>query len=326
MMLGAARIASWLRERKPDVLFAHLNGPSRAAILARELARVPTRIVVVEHTHYSTFGWKHGWLRAGLTSLLYRRADRVAGVSPAVIEDLVTCMPGIRGRTALLPAAGPDPGELAVSCREPPEHPWYHERTNVRLICSVGNLVPRKGQDTLIEALPAVRDALGDVRLILVGRFDDREFQAHLERRAAELRVREHVDFVGYRADARPYIAHAHVFAHASWTEGFSIVLAEALACGTPVVATRCPGGPSYVLDEGRCGMLVPVRDPAAMARGISSVLADQELRSTLIANGRERAARFSPSAVAEEYFALAEECMTEPPAARPPLAASMSG
>jgi len=215
---------------------------------------------------------------------------------------------------------------MAVLCREPPAHPWYHERSGPRLICSVGNLVPRKGQETLVEALPLVRGALGDVRLVLVGRFDDRDYLARMEQRAAELGVREHIGFVGYCADAKPYIAHAHVFAHASWTEGFSIVLAEALACGTPVVATDCPGGPSYVLDDGRCGVLVPVRDPVAMARGISDVLTDHGRRRALVSHGRERAMRFRPRAVAEDYRTLAEECLAESSAARHPVAVARSG
>ncbi|HEX7941040.1 MAG TPA: glycosyltransferase, partial [Gemmatimonadaceae bacterium] len=268
MSFGIARVAAELRARRPDVLFAHLNGPGRAAILARAMSRTSTRIVVVEHTHYSTFGWDHQWLRDRLTAILYPRADRVAGVSPAVVQDLAAYFPSIRCATAVLPAVGPDPDTVATFAGDPPDHPWFRGTNRPTVICSVANVVPRKGQDTIVEALPAVRAAIGDVRLVLVGRFDDRDFLVRLRQLASELGVLEYVSFTGYCANSLPYIAHSQMLVHASWTEGCGTALLEAMACGVPVVATDSAGGTSYVLDGGRGGRLVPMRDAAAMARG----------------------------------------------------------
>ena len=310
LAFGITRLAAMLRARQPDVLFAHLNGPGRAAILARAMSRVPTCIVVVEHTHYSTFGWDHHWWRDRLTSLLYPMADRVAGVSPAVVQDLAATFPNIRCGTAVLPAVGPDPDSPAALSREPPDHPWFRGPDRPMIITSVGNVVPRKGQDTLVEALPLVRAALGDVRLVIVGRFDDPDFLARLQRLAAELGVTDAISLEGYRADPLPYIAHADVFAHASWTEGCPTVLTEAMACGVPVVATNCPGGASYVLDDGRAGLLVPIRNAPEMARAIVTVLKSPDVRDVLITEGRRRARQFSPRAVAEVYHAVAQDCV----------------
>jgi glycosyltransferase involved in cell wall biosynthesis len=177
------------------------------------------------------------------------------------------------------------------------------------VITSVANIVPRKGQDTLVEALPLVRAALGDVRLVLVGRFDDPQFLARLQRLAATLGVADAIALEGYRADPIPYIAHSHVFAHASWTEGCPTVLTEAMACRIPVVAADCPGGVSYVLDDGNAGLLVPMRDAPAMARAIIQVLRDADFRNAVVARGRQRARQFSPRAVAEAYHAVAQDC-----------------
>ncbi len=302
------QLAAWLRSSRPDVLFAHLNGPGRAAILARGVAHASTRIIIVEHTHYTTFGWGRRSLRDVAIRWLYPFADRVAGVSPAVVEDFGVRFPAVRERTAVLPAVGPDPDALARVPR--PDHPWYDPSDPTPVLCSVANVVPRKGQADLIEALPLVRAAIGDVRLVLVGRFDDEGFLAQLRARATALGISEHVSFVGYRADALPYIAHATVLAHASWTEGCPTVLLEAMACGTPVVATDCPGGASYVLDGGRCGVLVPVRNPAALARALVDVLRDPTLRGALVDAGRHRANDFAPRAVAQAYRALAQQCL----------------
>jgi glycosyltransferase involved in cell wall biosynthesis len=310
-ILGVRRLASLLKELDADVLFAQLNGPGRAAIMARGLAGVSTRVVVVEHIHYS-FYRSHRWLRDRLTAFLYPRADRVAGVSPGVVDELLSRFPRLTGKTAVLPVVATDrdwPGTLRT---QPPGHPWYRA-PRVRLVCSVGNIVPRKGQHTLIEALPLVRREVGDVRLVLVGRFDDANYVARLHRLAADLDVSDWVSFEGYRANALPYIAGADVFALASTLEGAGMVLLEAMACGVPVVSTDCPSGPSYLLDGGRCGLLVPVGDHAEMARAIITALEDRELRRTLVARASRRASLFSPREVANAYLTLAKESVSGP-------------
>jgi glycosyltransferase involved in cell wall biosynthesis len=298
------RLAQELRSLRPDVLFAHRDGPGRAAIVARALARVPTRIVAVEHSHWSTFRASSA-LRARLTALCYARADGVAGVSPGVVEDLEQIFPRISGRTSVLPSIGPDLATMPELGANLP-HDWYAKRGRPSLICSVGNLVPRKGQDTLVEALPLIRARVPEARLILIGRHDDEAFVERLQQRAGDLGVAEHVAFLGYREDAVPFIAGADVFAFASLTEGCPMVLVEAMACGVPVVSTDCPVGPSYLLDHGKYGILVPVHDPEAMAQAIVATLTNPRRRKYLIDAGRERATAFTPAAVAQSYLALA--------------------
>jgi glycosyltransferase involved in cell wall biosynthesis len=305
---ATARLVGRLRRVRPDVLFAHLNGPGRAAIVARALARVHTRVVVVEHTHYGTFYLSHRRVRDRLTAWLYPLADRVAGVSPGVVEDLESRFPKIVGRTAVLPSIGPDvPHEPAVLA--PPSHAWFAEPRST-VVCSVGNLVVRKGQATLVEALPLVRERVKDARLVLVGRFDDAGFVDHLRDLAHRLGVGGDVLLAGYQPDALPYIAHADVFAFASTTEGMGMVLMEAMALGTPVVTTDSPGGAGYVVDGGRCGLLVPVGDAAAMADAIVQLVEDRELRERLVTAGRARAAQFSAREIAHRYIALSRECV----------------
>ena len=309
---GILRLASVLRSSTIDVLFTHLNGPNRAAIIARALSKAPMRIVTVEHYHYSTEPLHTGRIwRDHLTALLYPRADRVAGISPQVVEDLENLFPKIAGKTTVLPDRGPDTKRLEERTRRP-DHPWFDQSEHNPLVCAVGNIIRRKGQDVLIRAVALVRRELPQVRLVLVGRFDDKAYVSELKRLVAELDMESHVWFAGYQPEPLPFIAHSNVFGHAARSEALGMVLIEAMACGVPAVATDSPGGVSFVLDDGRAGLLVPPDDQVAMAGAITRLLSDRDLRKTLIARGRDRAEMFTPSAVARAYAALAQECLAE--------------
>ncbi len=309
-LLGLGRLARALRSADADVVFAHGNGPARTAILARALGRARAGIIVVEHVHYSTFYRtffrRRRWLRDILTALLYPRAYRVAAVSPGAVADLEARFPAIRGKTLVLPSPGPDVDEVKHLASTRVDDPWFEGVDPPRVICSVANLLPRKGQDVLVRSLPAVRAAAGDVRLLLIGREDAPGFARELMRSAGELGVGEHVRLLGHVADPLPFVAGSAVFAHAATTEGFGMAIVEAMACGVPVVATDSPAGPAYVLDDGRCGILVPVGDERALTDGIVRMLDDRALRDRVVESARRRARLFSPGSVAKAYLELA--------------------
>lgn len=309
-LLGVPRLARALAREGLDVVFAHGSGPGRAAIAARGIARARTRIIVVEHVHYSTFyptfHARRSWARRQMTALMYPFADRVAAVSPGAARDLESRFPALRGTTAVLPSPGPDLAE--VQGLAAPDHSWYREVPRPRIVCCVANVLPRKGQDILVNALPRIREAVGDARLMLVGRFDDDVYVKRLEQLARDLGVADHVALLGYREDPLPYVARSDVFALASRSEGFGMAMVEAMACGVPVVAADCPTGPAYVLDGGQAGLLVPPDDAPAMAEAIRRMLTDPDLAALLARRGRERAALFSPLNVARAYLELAQE------------------
>jgi glycosyltransferase involved in cell wall biosynthesis len=309
-------LVGWLRRERPRVLFAHGEGPGRAAVLARMLARVATAVVVVEHTHARTFR-RPSRARTAAVRFLYPRAALVTGVAPAVVEDLEELVPRLRGRTAVLPSVGPDPSALPDRLAAPVEHPWFVGDSSPFVLVCVANIVARKGQDTLVRALPAIRAAIGDARLLLIGRLDEEDFAAELRRLAAELQVADDVCLLGYLEDPLPLVARCQLGALASKTEGLPMSLLEAMTCGLPVVSTDCPAGPAYLLEQGTSGLLVPVDDPDAMAEAVIRIARDDQLRAGLITRGRERAAAFSPAAVATRYLDVATRVAVPSPAGR---------
>jgi glycosyltransferase involved in cell wall biosynthesis len=114
---------------------------------------------------------------------------------------------------------------------------------------------------------------------MVLGRGRDRDALLSL---AAELGVADAVALPGFEPNPYPYMAHAAVFAFTSLWEGLGFVIIEALAVGTPVVATDCPSGPREILQDGKYGALVPVGDVAAIAAGIEKLLCERPAREYL--------------------------------------------
>jgi glycosyltransferase involved in cell wall biosynthesis len=145
------------------------------------------------------------------------------------------------------------------------------------VVSYVGKLVPRKGVDTLIEAMGLLARRERPVPLLLAAGIG--ELRPDLERRARELGVAAHVRFLGKipHEDVPLAIAAGDVFVLPSLSEGLPTVVCEAMACGRPVVATAVDGTPEIVRD-GETGFLVPPRDPEALARALARVLDDPAL------------------------------------------------
>jgi glycosyltransferase involved in cell wall biosynthesis len=134
----------------------------------------------------------------------------------------------------------------------------------------------------LFKAFARVRKQRHDLRLILTG---DQPWK-NVRALATEAGVAAQVDFVGRQTEpelVRLYQG-AEVFVLSSNQEGLGISVLEAMACGTPVVATRC-GGPESVLVEGETGFMVPLNDDAAMAKRILQLLSDSTLTATMREN-----------------------------------------
>ena len=157
------------------------------------------------------------------------------------------------------------------------------------LITFVGKLVPRKGVDTLIEAMGLLAGRpSGAPRLAMVG---IGELRPGLEARARELGVLDRVRFAGKvpHDEVAWWIAAGDVFVLPSLSEGLPTVVCEAMACARPVVATAVDGTPEIV-EDGETGFLVPPRDPPALAAALGRVLDDPQLAARLAARAHQRA------------------------------------
>jgi D-inositol-3-phosphate glycosyltransferase len=126
--------------------------------------------------------------------------------------------------------------------------------------------------------------------------------------RVAELGLSDRFRFIGSRPQRELPMLYsaADVVAVPSNYESFGLVAVEAMACGTPVVATRA-GGLAFTVEEGVSGLLVPPRSPGALAGALTAVLTDPDLRQTLAAGARPTAERFAWPAVAASILHVYE-------------------
>src|SRR3954471_19408103 len=280
---GARAVASWPRARKlsRDADITYLNGTVAGRLLAalRKHTTVPEVHDIVERVPRH---W-HG-------------ADLVLADSRAVGARLDPLDVHVIG--------------CPVELDPPPRPAPWPSAGGGPVVGFVGRLVPRKGALDLVRAAPAIRAARPDVRVVVVG---DDPYEDEESEYAAAVRASSKVDHVGRVAEAAGMLGQLDVLVLPSRQEPFGTVVAEAMAAGTPVVATRVDGLPELV-EDGVTGRLVEPGDTAALAVAVLDVL---ENRDEMGAAARAAAERFGADAYAERL----EDLLLEVAAGRLPAA-----
>ncbi|HET9952262.1 MAG TPA: glycosyltransferase family 4 protein [Candidatus Eisenbacteria bacterium] len=175
-------------------------------------------------------------------------------------------------------------------------------------------LAPHKSQTDLLKAASIARERAPRLRVWIAG---EGPLRAALEAEHAALGLGTTVRLLGFREDVGKLLAAADFFVVSSYLEGMGTATLDAMAAGLPVVATRTGGIPEIVAD-GETGILVPARDPKALADAMVRVTGDPALRGRLGAAGRERARLFSADRTAEGTRRVYEEALAARGHARP--------
>ena len=176
------------------------------------------------------------------------------------------------------------------------EENLYDERS-FNLV-TIGRLEYEKAYDILLRAFAVVRSEHQQAALTFIGKGSE---QANLEKLVGELEIADSVRFVGFQSNPYPYLKQADIFVSSSRYEGFSNVMVEALACGTPVVATDCPSANHEVLVEGINGWFAENESVTSLAETIIRAIRERKnLDATTIRQSCE--SRFAIEQILPQY------------------------
>lgn len=292
-------LVRYLRREHPYALLSDKDRVNRLALLARRLAGTETRVAVRIGTTVSENLARRGWLHRQLQYLsirhLYPWADAIIVPSRGAAQDLanISGIPLDRIHVAPNPVVSPTLFKLARETSPrmgltPAEGP---------VILGVGELCARKDFSTLIQAFSKVRQ-FRPCHLLILGEGRER---SRLEALAEKLGLRGDIEMPGFVENPYAYMARADLLVLSSNCEGFGNVLAEALAIGLPVVSTDCPSGPREILQQGRFGPLVPMRDVDALAAAMVATL-DNPLKPHVL---RSAAMPYSVEKGADQYLTV---------------------
>ena len=240
-----------IRRFRPDLIHAHnlFFRTTEVAALLRTIFRVP----LVTTMHLARLEHGSGTLRAltrvyeaTLGRFIVQRSDHIIAVSQAVAEHARRLGKG-DDAVSVIPY-GIDTNLF---------HPDGHRQEMGRTVLFVGRLVPNKGPQTLLQAVPEVLVHHPSARFWLVG---DGPLRASLQKQSRHLGVEAALDFLGIRHDVPQLMRQAALFVRPSSLEGLPITVLEAMASGLPVVATPVGGTPELVKDQVN-GYLVPFGD-----------------------------------------------------------------
>jgi glycosyltransferase involved in cell wall biosynthesis len=171
-----------------------------------------------------------------------------------------------------------------------------------RTILFLGDARPRKGMGDFLKAAELVYERLNDIRLLIISKED------------CQVHSRVPLDYIyrPTRAELAQLYAACDLFVSASWREGFGLPPLEAMACGVPVVLTDSGGVREYARPGENC-LMVPVRDPAALAEAMLRVMTDTDLAKRLRLNGPPTAAQFTWERAVDRFEAAIAD-LAEPP------------
>ena len=281
-------LAVYLRKKKPIVILAAMGHANVLSVLAKSLARVTTRVIISERNTFSiskmqSASMKIRILLPRLMAWTYPIADGVIAVSSGVAEDLA--------RSIKLPRSVIDvvynpvvTDSLVAKSMMMPNHAWFSPN-QPPVIVGMGRLTKQKDFPTLLRAFALLRQRK-DVRLIILGQGN---LRSELQELIKNLDLQVVVDLPGFVENPFAILKHASLFVLSSAWEGLPNALIQAMACGTPVVSTDCPSGPTEILQGGKWGRLVPVGNVEAMAEAMAATLEDENRPNVM-----QRAAEFS--------------------------------
>lgn len=280
----------------PDVLFSAGNhGHLISALVSFSLPKCRTIVRISNDLDHMINGKPvkpfSRWWRVSKFRVVAALADKLVFVSRHMARSKAVLGSAAIRKAVVIPN-GVDVAAVRAKSKEVCSHEWLVKSEETPLVLGVGRLALQKNFANLLQAVAIARRSR-PLRLLLIGSGPLRQ---KLQKEIDELGLNGAVQIMKPVANPMPFLAKASVVAVPSWWEGSSNVLLEALACGTPVVASRTAGNAEDILDYGRYGLLIDPHD----AEGIAAALLIQMSQEAQYPG--DRALEFSREATLQAY------------------------
>lgn len=293
------KLRHFFQSHRPEVIIPAQNYLNVVVVLANWLNRKSSsRVLLWEKNIFPNHKMKVPlmvraklWISMNLT---YQLAEGIVCNSPDTLESLKSAKIRLPRAVAVIPNMAAIEGKLKSSELKLSElHPN-------RFFLAVGRLTFQKGFDLLLKAFANMKAS--EIDLLILG---EGELRQDLTDLARALGIEDRVFFLGFVENPRPYFENSAAFVLSSRWEGFGNVIVEALQSGAPVISFDCPGGPRWILGEGKFGELVPAGSPDYLSFALDNFL----LSGSPVAK-QERIARgleFAPRKVGLDFLAQLE-------------------
>lgn len=305
------RISRLVRSYRPHIVHTHL---AKAGFVGRVAARL-SGVPVVVHTYHGSvfrgyFGREESALYLNIERLLGRLTTRVIAITPGQRRELIELGIAPAERVVEIPLGlDLEPFHSLPHPAEARRRMGLEDRPTVGI---VARLVRIKDVATFLRAIALLASNVADVQAVVVGDGEEREA---LERLASELGLAKRCRFLGWQRDMPTVYACLDVVALTSLNEGSPVTVIEALAARRPVVATAVGGVPDVVRD-GANGLLVPPRDPAALADALAELLAHPDVAERYALVGQsEMYARYTGQRLVSDMQRLYLDLVASSPA-----------
>jgi glycosyltransferase involved in cell wall biosynthesis len=267
-----------VRNSKPDVIISFMDKVNVVTLIAtRGLGRPVVVYELIDPSRHDI-----GWAWRGLRKLTYPFADALVCLTHSALARFQ----GLIGRKGYA-----IPGLVSV----PAQLTRRNASSSLHTLIAMGRLEAQKGFDLLLDAFARIADRHSDWFLQILGQGP---LRSELEAQALRLNLGKRVQFAGEVADPFSFLCAADLFVFSSRFEGFGMALAEAMACGLPVVSFDCPSVPRDIVRDGVDGILVPPEDVAALAAALDRLMGDAQERHRLGARAPDVTTRFSQDRV----------------------------
>lgn len=296
------KLMGLLRKLNPQILITFLSLPS--IVIAHKLSGISAYLVASVQNPINY----HDKLPSLIYQWALRQCHLVMAIAPGLQQQIQTMANLPKENVVLLPNSVEIQKVLELA-KQPLPTNFQKILTNQKFkIVTACRLTSQKRLDILLKACALLRKQL-DFELIILG---EGELLTQLNTLAYQLDLQSCTHFWGFLSNPWQIMAQCDVFVLSSEYEGFGNVLIEAMACYVPVISTRAPFGPEFIINSPQCGKLVEVGNVEALAQAIYEVsLLNPQEKQQLLSNGHERAKQFDVTVISSLFAKFMKDLVT---------------